>query len=120
MSRVRIPPVLRDVVGGSRELSASGSTVAEVLDDLFAGQPALGDRLTAGTGTLSTFVNVFVNGEDVRHRQGLDTQVGTDDVVILLPAMAGGASNRRPEGPMTPVAPGRLGASRDVQGATPS
>ncbi|MGH2382395.1 MAG: ubiquitin-like small modifier protein 1 [Candidatus Limnocylindria bacterium] len=102
MSKVRIPPVLRDVVGGSRELSASGATVAEVLDDLFASQPALADRLTAGSGTLSAFVNVFVNGDDVRHRQGLETRVGADDVVILLPAMAGGASNRRPEGPDEP------------------
>ncbi|HUH17451.1 MAG TPA: ubiquitin-like small modifier protein 1 [Methylomirabilota bacterium] len=96
MSKVRIPPVLRDVAGGSRELSASGSTVAEVLDDLFMSQPALGDRLTAETGKLSSFVNVFVNGEDIRHRQGLDTAIGADDVVILLPAMAGGAA-RHPQ-----------------------
>lgn len=91
MSKVRIPPVLRHVVSGSRELNASGSTVAEVLDDLFASQPALSDRLTSGSGTLSAFVNVFVNGEDVRHRQGLDTPVSAADVVIVLPAMAGGA-----------------------------
>ena len=91
VSRVRIPPVLRDVVDGSRELSASGATVAEVLEDLFARHPALRDRLSTRGGTLSAFVNVFVNGEDVRHREGLDTRVGANDVVILLPAMAGGA-----------------------------
>ncbi|HUH17253.1 MAG TPA: MoaD/ThiS family protein, partial [Methylomirabilota bacterium] len=44
----------------------------------------------------SSFVNVFVNGEDIRHRQGLDTAIGADDVVILLPAMAGGAA-RHPQ-----------------------
>lgn len=89
MSRVRIPPVLRDVVGGSRELVANGSTVAAVLDDLFADQPALRDRLSED-GRLSSFVNVYVNDTDIRHREGLDTKVSANDVVILLPAMAGG------------------------------
>ena len=89
MSVVRIPPVLRPVVGGSRELPAAGATVAAVLDDLFASQPALANRLRP-EGTLSPFVNVYVNGDDIRHRDGLDTPVAMDDVVILLPAMAGG------------------------------
>jgi sulfur-carrier protein len=90
MTLVRIPPVLRHVVGGSRELPASGGTVAEVLDALFAAQPALADRLRP-EGELSTFVNVYVNGDDIRHRDGLQTAVGDADVVVLLPAMAGGA-----------------------------
>jgi molybdopterin synthase sulfur carrier subunit len=90
MSVVRIPPVLRGVVGGSRELPASGGTVGEVLDGLFTGHPALADRLRPD-GTLSTFVNVYVNGDDIRHRDGLETLVEDGDVVILLPAMAGGA-----------------------------
>jgi sulfur-carrier protein len=90
MSTVRIPPVLRDSVGGERQLSASGSTVAEVLDDLFARHPALRDRVTED-GELSGFVNVYVNDRDVRYRDGIDTPVSDDDTVILLPAMAGGA-----------------------------
>jgi sulfur-carrier protein len=90
MSVVRIPPVLRPVVGGSRELPASGGTVAEVLDGLFIQHPALADRLRP-EGTLSAFVNVYVNGDDIRHRQGLDTPVTAADAVILLPAMAGGS-----------------------------
>ena len=90
MTVVRIPPVLRPVVGGVRELPAEGRTVAEVLDGLFADQPALAARLRSD-GRLSAFVNVYVNGDDVRHRQGLDTAVTQDDVVVLLPAMAGGA-----------------------------
>lgn len=94
MSVVRIPPVLREAVGGSRELPAVGATVAEVLDGLFAGQPALADRLRPD-GTLSAFVNVYVNGDDIRHRDGLETPVRADDVVILLPAMAGGAAGTR-------------------------
>ena len=91
MSVVRIPPVLREAVGGSRELPAAGATVGEVLDCLFDDQPALADRLRTD-GTLSTFVNVYLNGEDIRHRDGLATPVGESDVVILLPAMAGGAA----------------------------
>jgi molybdopterin synthase sulfur carrier subunit len=90
MTVVRIPPVLRGVVGGSRELPASGGTVAEVLDGIFASQPALADRLRHD-GRLSAFVNVYVNGDDIRHREGLATPVLADDVVILLPAMAGGS-----------------------------
>jgi len=89
MSVVRIPPVLREVVGGSRELAAAGDTVGEVLDGLFAGHPALADRLRPD-GTLSSFVNVYVNGDDVRHREGLATPVTDGDVVVPLPAMAGG------------------------------
>jgi molybdopterin converting factor small subunit len=93
MSVVRIPPVLREAVGGSRELPAAGATVGEVLDCLFADQPNLADRLRTD-GTLSSFVNVYLNGEDIRHRDGLATPVGETDVVILLPAMAGGAARR--------------------------
>lgn len=90
MSTVRIPPVLRETVGGERQLEAAGGTVAEVLDDLFARYPALRQRVTEN-GALSRFVNVYVNDRDVRYRDGLATAVGPTDTVILLPAMAGGA-----------------------------
>jgi molybdopterin synthase sulfur carrier subunit len=90
VSKVKIPPVLRDSVGGSRDVTASGATVAAVLDDLFAQHPALRERVT-DDGQLSRFINVYVNDRDVRYRDGLDTPVGIDDTVILLPAMAGGA-----------------------------
>ena len=91
MSQVRIPPVLRETVGGERELEASGETVVDVLDDLFSRYPALRDRVTS-EGALSPFVNVYVNGRDVRYGVGLATAVGPDDQVILLPAMAGGSA----------------------------
>ena len=94
MSRVRIPPVLREAVGGSRELPAAGGTVGEVLEGLFTGHPALAERLRPD-GSLSAFVNVYVNGDDIRHRDGLDTPIRAEDVVILLPAMAGGATASR-------------------------
>ena len=94
MSTVRIPPVLRETVGGSRTLAAQGATVSEVLAGLFAAYPALRDRVTEG-GELSPFVNVYVNDRDVRYRDGLETAVGPEDTVILLPAMAGGA--RQPD-----------------------
>ena len=89
MSTVKIPPVLRENVGGARTVSASGATVAEVLDDLFGQYPALRDRVTED-GELSRFINVYVNDRDVRFRDGLSTAVADDDTVILLPAMAGG------------------------------
>ena len=89
MSSVRIPPVLRDEVGGQRAVEASGATVSEVLDQLFATYPSLGARVTEG-GRLSPFVNVYVNDRDVRYQQGMETAVGPNDTVILLPAMAGG------------------------------
>ena len=89
MSTIRIPPVLRENTGGSRELTASGGTVSEALDDIFRRFPALRERVTDG-GQLSQFVNVYVNGRDVRYAQGLATAIGDADTIILLPAMAGG------------------------------
>jgi len=89
VSQVRIPPVLRETVGGERNLDAAGNTVGEVLADLFLRYPALRERVTVD-GVLSPFVNVYVNGRDVRYGEGLETAVGPADQVILLPAMAGG------------------------------
>jgi sulfur-carrier protein len=89
MSVVRVPPVLREDAGGARELQASGSTVRELLDDLVTRMPALGTRVY-NEGAIQPFVNVYVDGEDVRTRDGLDTPVRDSSTVILLPAMAGG------------------------------
>jgi molybdopterin converting factor small subunit len=89
MSLVRVPPVLRTEAGGAREVEASGSTVRELLENLTDRLPALGARVYAG-GAIHSFVNVYVDGEDVRTRNGLDTPVRDGSTVILLPAMAGG------------------------------
>jgi molybdopterin converting factor small subunit len=89
MSVVRVPPVLRSEAGGVREVEASGSNVRELLEDLAHRIPALGSRVY-GNGEIQSFVNVYVDGEDVRTQSGLDTPVGETSTVILLPAMAGG------------------------------
>jgi sulfur-carrier protein len=89
MSVVRVPPVLRAEAGGAREVEASGTTVRELLEDLTERIPALGARVY-WEGEIRTFVNVYVDGEDVRTRDGLDTPVRASSTVILLPAMAGG------------------------------
>jgi molybdopterin synthase sulfur carrier subunit len=89
MTPVRIPPTLRDETGGQATLEARGETVRELLDDLAGRFPALRERIYAD-GDLARFVNVYVEGEDVRTREGLDTAVEEGATVILLPAMAGG------------------------------
>ena len=89
MSRVRIPPMLRGDVGGAREVPAEGETVRELLFDLMARFPGLRPQLVED-GDIASYVNVYVEGEDVRTREGLDTPVGDASTVILLPAMAGG------------------------------
>jgi molybdopterin converting factor small subunit len=86
---VRVPPVLRAEAGGAREVEASGSNVREVLENLTERLPALGQRVY-GEGEIRSFVNVYVDGEDVRTRNGLETPVRESSTVILLPAMAGG------------------------------
>lgn len=89
MSVVRVPPVLRQESGGARELEASGSTVRELLEDLSSRVPALGAKVYDGA-EIRPYVNVYVDGEDVRVSGGLDAPVGEDATVVLLPAMAGG------------------------------
>jgi molybdopterin converting factor small subunit len=89
MANVRLAPVLRASAGGSKTVSVQGSTLSEVLTDLFQRYPALKEQIQPGD-ELSRFVNVYVNDQDVRYLQGLQTQVGPGDTVTLLPAMAGG------------------------------
>ena len=89
MTVVRVPPVLREEAGGARQVEASGATVRELLDDLSARMPALGERIYDGE-QIRPFVNVYVDGEDVRTLGGLDVPVRDDSTVVLLPAMAGG------------------------------
>ncbi|MBV9229199.1 MAG: MoaD/ThiS family protein [Chloroflexi bacterium] len=89
MANVRLAPVLRASAGGSKQVSVQGSTLAEVLSDLFQRYPALKEQIQPGN-ELSRFVNVYVNDQDVRFLQGLETSVGPSDTITLLPAMAGG------------------------------
>jgi sulfur-carrier protein len=89
MSKVRIPPMLREEVGGAREVRAEGGNVRELLDDLMDRFPALRAQLVRND-EIAPFVNVYLEGEDVRTLDGLDTPVRDGQTVILLPAMAGG------------------------------
>ena len=90
MSLVRIPPTLRAETNGEREVLAEGENVRELLDDLTSRFPALREQIISGE-EVAAFVNVYVDGEDVRTREGLDTPVEAASTVILLPAMAGGS-----------------------------
>jgi molybdopterin synthase sulfur carrier subunit len=91
MSTVRMPPILRQAVGGAREVDATGGTVRELLDDLTNRFPANKGHLFDDGGELNRFVNVYVNNEDVRLGEGLETTVTPEATVIVLPAMAGGS-----------------------------
>ena len=90
MSVVRIPTVLRPQVGGNKELELAGGTVGEVVTALTTQYPGLKGQLLTADGDLNRFVNVYVNGQDVRYLDGLSTPVADRDEVRLLPAMAGG------------------------------
>ena len=90
MAIVRIPPVLRPSTGGVKEVDATGENVGDVLRSLADAHPATQAQLFAAGGELNRYVNVYLNGQDVRYLQGLDTPVGPRDELRLLPAMAGG------------------------------
>jgi len=90
MATIKIPPVLRASVGGEREVSADGERVGEVLRALAEAHPATATQLFGPDGELNRYVNVYLNDEDVRVLDGLDTVVGAGDVLVILPAMAGG------------------------------
>src|SRR5574341_261728 len=94
--RVRIPTPLRPHAGGQAALSLSGETVHSVLEGLFVEAPALRSQLLAEDGSLRSFVNVYVNGEDVRARSGLETRLSDGDELAIVPAIAGGAARHDP------------------------
>ena len=90
MSTVKIPPVLRASTGGEREVPADGASVGEVLQALARQHPDTERQLFADDGGLNRYVNVYLNDEDVRVLDGLETPVAADDTLVILPAMAGG------------------------------
>ncbi|MGH3024279.1 MAG: pyridoxal-phosphate dependent enzyme [Gaiellaceae bacterium] len=96
MIRVRIPPTLRTEVGGAREVEAVGTSLRDVLSDLAERFPALGRQVLEDGDGIAPFVNVYVDSEDVRTLQGLDTPLREGSTVILLPAMAGGEQTLTP------------------------
>jgi sulfur-carrier protein len=90
MPEIRIPPVLRPEAGGSRLVAVDAGTVRDALTTLVARYPALHPRVLEGDGVPS-FLNVFVDGDDIRLLAGLDTAVAPGSRILLLPAVAGGA-----------------------------
>ena len=92
MPTVKIPPVLRTSTGGQKEVLVEGESVGDILRSLVQEHPATEGQLFGEGGELNRYVNVYLNDEDVRVLDGLDTPVGEDDVLVILPAMAGGAA----------------------------
>jgi molybdopterin synthase sulfur carrier subunit len=91
MATIKIPPVLRSAVGGEREISADGDNVGEILRAVVEEHPSTQAQLFGADGDLNRYVNIYLNDEDVRVLDGLDTAVGETDTLVILPAMAGGA-----------------------------
>ena len=87
---MKIPPVLRAQTGGEAEVAADGSTVGDVLSSLVGEHPDTRSQLFSEDGELNRYVNVYLNDEDVRVLDGLDTAIDDGDTVVILPAMAGG------------------------------
>ncbi|MDX1511279.1 MAG: ubiquitin-like small modifier protein 1 [Nitriliruptorales bacterium] len=90
MPTVRIPTPLRKLTDGAAQVTVDGTSVRAIVDGLEAAHPGLGERLLDEDGSLRRFVNVFVRDEDIRFQDGLDTAVDADDVVSIVPAVAGG------------------------------
>jgi molybdopterin synthase sulfur carrier subunit len=87
---VRIPTMLRPSVGGAATVSAEAGTVGQIVDFLLAEYPALGGQVVTEDGSLHKFVNVYVNDDDIRYLDKLDTKVGDGDTLSIIPAVAGG------------------------------
>ena len=92
MSTIRIPPVLRANAGGNKQVEVPGATVGEVLTELVGQFPGLRSQLLTDDGELNCFVNVYLNDQDIRYLQERATPVESQDTLIILPAMAGGAN----------------------------
>ena len=88
---VRIPTMLRSSTEGAATVTVEGATIGEVVDALAARYPGLAGQIVTEDGTLHKFVNVYLNDDDIRYLDKLDTKVGEGDSISILPAVAGGA-----------------------------
>ena len=91
MANVRVPAMLRPTVGGERTVAAEGSTLRELIGHVDKRHPGFAGQLLDPDGSQRRFVNIYLNDEDVRYLQGLETPIAESDVVSILPAVAGGA-----------------------------
>jgi sulfur-carrier protein len=90
MANVRVPAMLRPTVGGERTVDADGSTLRELIHNVDTRHPGFAGQLLEPTGDQRRFVNIYVNDEDVRYLNGLETELTDGDIVSILPAVAGG------------------------------
>ena len=87
---VRIPTTMRPLTGGEKQVAVEPGTLRDVIEALEAAHPGLGERLLDDDGELRKFVNIFVDDDDVRYLDGLETKVADDITVSIIPAVAGG------------------------------
>jgi sulfur-carrier protein len=97
MPTIKVPPVLRAQTDGEGEVSVDSGTVGEALRALAERYPGTRDQLFSPEGELNRYVNVYLNDEDVRVLNGLETSAAEADTVVILPAMAGGSAPRWPQ-----------------------
>jgi len=90
MADVRVPAMMRPTVGGERVVAGKGSTLRELITDVDKRHPGFAGQLLESDGVQRRFVNIYLNDEDVRYINGLETPVAEGDVVSILPAVAGG------------------------------
>jgi molybdopterin synthase sulfur carrier subunit len=90
MANVRVPAMLRPTVGGERVVAAEGATLRELIDNVEQRHPGFAGQLLETDGAQRRFVNIYVNDEDIRYLNGLDTPVDAGDVISILPSVAGG------------------------------
>jgi sulfur-carrier protein len=89
--QVQLPTILRPLAGGESKVDANGTTVGEIFSDLGARFPGIGEQLVTEEGQLHRFVNVYLDDEDIRYLDALNTPVKEGSVISILPAVAGGA-----------------------------
>jgi len=102
--QVRVTAVLQRVVGGEKAVTGEGETVGQLIEDLDRRYPGFREQVLTEAGVQQRFVNIYLNDEDIRFLQQLDTPVRTGDVISILPALAGGGWDyRRPKGSLAEV-----------------
>ena len=87
---VRIPTTMRPLTGGDKQVALEPGSLSDVIAALEAAHPGMGERLLDDDGSLRKFVNVFVDDDDVRYLDGLETPVADNITVSIIPAVAGG------------------------------
>ena len=90
-TKVRIPAPLRKLTKDQSVVESSGGTIEEILSDLEKKYPGIRERICDETGQIRRFINIFLNGEDIRFKEGIKTKIGNDSEISIIPAIAGGA-----------------------------